>query len=210
MSPTLKHAFFEVFGVNDFTFEKYPQSDGSTDYNIVCDVAGSHGFSEKEINEKYPVFVEKTLEMLQTYENYKSLVLPCVGVLLGVLKKKGAVCGVLTGNSEKKGKWKLKETGLNRWLKFGAYGDFIKKRPDLFPIALKKAEEISGLKFEKENIFIIGDTCHDIEVAKVNGVKVIAVATGRVTVEELRECKPDAVFSDLTKTKEFLKIIGIK
>lgn len=209
-SPSLAHAFDKIYGIADFSLEKYPQSDGSTDLNIVLDVGTKNNLAEKDILPKFKDFIEVTVEYLNTYPDYPNFILPCAKTLVGVLSKKKVICGVLTGNAAKKGWWKLKATGFDRFIKFGAFGDVSIKRSDLFPIALKEAENFSGLKFTPENVYIIGDTCHDVEVAKVHGVKSIAVATGRMTETELKKCGADYILPDFTKTKKFLEIIGVK
>lgn len=210
-SPSLDFAFKKVYGISDFTFNKYSKYDGTTDFNIVMGVGKENGLSEEELKEKFHEFIEVATEfMKETYQDYSNKILPCAKTLVGVLIKKKVTCGVLTGNAAHKGWWKLKATGFDKFLKFGAFGDNVMDRNDLFPIALAEAEKYSGLKFAPENIYIIGDTCHDVEVAKVHGLKSIAVATGRMTEEELLLCGANYVLPDLTKTKVFLNIIGVK
>jgi len=210
-SPSLDYAFKKVYGIMDFNYTKYPDYDGTTDLNIVMGVGKQNGISEEELENKFNEFIIAATEYMQTaYLDYKNKILPCAKTLVGVLTKKKVTCGVLTGNAAHKGWWKLRATGFDKFLKFGAFGDKVIDRSDLFPIALREAEIYSGLKFAPENIYIIGDTSHDVEVAKVHGLKSIAVATGRMTVEELKACGADFVMEDLTKTKKFLGIIGVK
>jgi len=209
-SPSLDFAFKKIFGITDFNYTKYQKYDGTTDFNIVLGVGKLNGIQEDELKNKFNTFIDEAIVYMENnYPDYNNNLLPCVKTLIGVLCKKGVICGVLTGNAEKKGWWKLKKTGLDKFIKFGAFGDSIINREELFPLALEKAETISGLHFDKKNIFIIGDTYHDIEVAKIHSLKSIAVATGRMTNTELKRYEPDYIFADLTKTKEFLKIIGI-
>lgn len=210
-SPSLNSAFSKVYGIADFNFVKYSGYDGTTDLNIVLGVGKKNGISEEILKNKFDEFIEEATNYMKAcYQDYKNKILPCAKTLVGVLTKKKVTCGVLTGNAEKKGWWKLKETGFDKFLKFGAFGDSVIDRNELFSIALKEAEKYSGLHFVPENIYIIGDTGHDVEVAKVHGLKSIAVATGKMTEEELRGCGADFVMPDLTKTKMFLNIIGVK
>lgn len=210
-SPSLDYAFKKVYGITDFVFANYPGYDGTTDLNIVLGVGRENGLGEEELRSKFNEFIETATEYMQeTYYDYKNKILPCAKTLVGVLTKKKVICGVLTGNAAKKGWWKLKATGFDKFIKFGAFGDSVRDRNELFPIALSEAEKYSGLHFTRENIYIIGDTRHDIEVARVHKLKSIAVATGRMTEEELKKCGADYVLPDLTKTKKFLEIIGVK
>jgi phosphoglycolate phosphatase-like HAD superfamily hydrolase len=56
-------------------------------------------------------------------------------------------------------------------------------------------------------VFVIGDTPHDIACGKVIGAQTIGVATGGYTVDELRACKPTAVFTDLSDTTAVLAVL---
>ena len=57
-------------------------------------------------------------------------------------------------------------------------------------------------------MWVIGDTPHDIECARVIGARALAVVTGSHTVEQLAAHRPDAVLPDLADTAAFWKIIG--
>ena len=48
-----------------------------------------------------------------------------------------------------------------------------------------------------EAFCVVGDTPRDIEAARSNFLPVIAVATGRYSFDELRECQPEACVSSL-------------
>ncbi|NDD81262.1 MAG: haloacid dehalogenase, partial [Verrucomicrobia bacterium] len=58
-----------------------------------------------------------------------------------------------------------------------------------------------------ERIYIIGDTPHDVACARAIGAKAVAVATGSFSVEQLRACGADAVFTDLAHPKEFFLLL---
>lgn len=208
-SPSLEYAFKKVYGITDFTFNNYPQSDGTTDYNIVIDAGERNGLRENELKKKYKLFIDRCIEYLDNLENYEKNILPGVSKLLEILDENHVVCGLLTGNAKKKAIWKIKKVGLHKYFKFGGYGDFIKNRSDLLPVALREAEKATKLNFERNKIFVVGDTCNDVKVAIENKVKSIAVATGRFNIDDLKKCKPDFIFSDLTDDKKFLKIIGL-
>jgi len=155
------------------------------------------------------LFIDRCIELLDRLENYEKNILPGVNKLLEILEENHVICGLLTGNAKKKAIWKITKVGINKYFNFGGYGDFIKNRSDLLPVALQEAEKVTKLKFGRDNIFVVGDTCNDVKVAIENGVKSIAVATGRLSTGELEKCKPDYIFSDLTDVKKFLKIIGL-
>lgn len=53
---------------------------------------------------------------------------------------------------------------------------------------------------------MIGETSREIDCTRHAEVKVLAVATGHTSAEELAEHQPDYVLKDLTDTDEVLKI----
>lgn len=54
---------------------------------------------------------------------------------------------------------------------------------------------------------LIGDTPADVEGGLATGVRVIAVATGRSSAEDLRAAGAHAVIPDLTATEGLLKLV---
>jgi phosphoglycolate phosphatase-like HAD superfamily hydrolase len=61
----------------------------------------------------------------------------------------------------------------------------------------------------EEQIFVIGDTPHDIEAAGAIKARTIAVATGGYSVDELSAHRPWRVFEQLPRPAEFLELIGL-
>jgi len=115
--------------------------------------------------------------------------------------------GLLTGNIEEGARLKLSHLGIWHYFEFGAYADDSHIRNELGPFALKRAREKLGIDFAPENVYIIGDTPHDIACGKAIGAKTIAVATGSFTVAELEAEKPTHTFQDLADTQALLKVI---
>jgi phosphoglycolate phosphatase len=58
-----------------------------------------------------------------------------------------------------------------------------------------------------ERVVVIGDTPADIHCGRSIGARAIAVATGRYSVDELREHEPWAVFENLADTERVLQAI---
>ena len=107
-----------------------------------------------------------------------------------------ALLGLLTGNVAEGAAAKLATTGLMPLFKVVAYGSDSPRRPDLPAIALRRAEELTGQRFTRKQIVIIGDTPDDVLCGAEHSVKTIAVATGRHTIAELAEHAPDHLFAD--------------
>ncbi len=89
---------------------------------------------------------------------------------------------------------------------FGAYGSERLHRNDLPGLAISRLEARLGNPIERGQVLVIGDTSRDIDCARHAGVKVLAVATGHTSAEELAEHQPDYVLNDLTDTDEVMRI----
>jgi phosphoglycolate phosphatase len=184
--------------------EGYSMS-GKTDTQIVLElVARSGGDTEAvfPILEKiWAAYTEKLAAVLATIE---PLVLPGVRELLAELaaQPEDILLGLLTGNVEKAAWLKLQRINVAHHFRFGAFGNGAKERALLPPIAVTKVHTATGKHFKGKDIVIIGDTPNDILCGQALGVKSIAVATGKFTLEQLASHNPDALFADLSDTKQ--------
>jgi phosphoglycolate phosphatase-like HAD superfamily hydrolase len=104
---------------------------------------------------------------------------------------------LLTGNIRRGADLKLRHFGLDSYFEFGAFGEDAMDRNRLGPIALQRAREHLKKDFHIGFTWIIGDTPRDIACARALGCKVMAVATGRHSIDELARHHPEAVVSDL-------------
>jgi phosphoglycolate phosphatase len=115
--------------------------------------------------------------------------------LLDELSDDGILLGLTTGNVEEAAHIKLARAGLNRYFSFGGYGSDSPDRTELTKRALERAELVSGNSLDPERCFSCGDTPRDVEAGHGAGLRVVGVATGEFTIEELREAGADAVIS---------------
>jgi len=115
--------------------------------------------------------------------------------------------GLLTGNLQRGARIKLEHYQVWHYFAFGAFGDDSPIRNELGPHAVKRANANHSVEFAPENIFVIGDTPHDIECGKTIGAKTIGVATGNFSVEVLQRHQPTAVFADFSDQASFLRVI---
>lgn len=113
------------------------------------------------------------------------------------------VQGLLTGNLERGAKIKLSHFDLWHHFPFGAFADDSSTRNDLGPHALRRATEYAAHNFRPDQVWIIGDTPHDIECGKVIGAKTLAVTTGHHTRVQLSGHLPSALLDDLTNGSQF-------
>ena len=115
--------------------------------------------------------------------------------------------GLLTGNIRRCAEIKLGFHGLWSLFAFGAFADDGELRNELGPHALRRAQDHHGVTFPAEQIWVIGDTTHDIACGKIIGARTIAVATGNYSYEALAAAQPTALLRDLSDHAEFFRII---
>lgn len=107
--------------------------------------------------------------------------------------------GLLTGNYGAAVPIKLAAVGIDpAWFPITAFGDEGPTRAALVALALAKYRRRTGRAIESRRVVVIGDTPRDVACARANGCMAFAVATGKHTVDELRESGADVVVPDLT------------
>lgn len=135
-------------------------------------------------------------------------VMPGIRELLdALLRRPDVFLGLLTGNFEEGARTKLEHFDLWRYFRCGAYGDDAEDRNALVPIAVERARRNGLPETPGDQIFVIGDTPHDIACARAAGAVPVGVATGGFTVEQLRACGADIVFKDLGNHAAFLELL---
>ena len=106
--------------------------------------------------------------------------------LLEKLIDDGLLLGLTTGNVEEAAHIKLQRANLNRFFSFGGYGSDSPDRTELTKKALERAELVSGDTLDPARCFSCGDTPRDVEAGHGAGIRVVGVATGEFTVDQLR------------------------
>jgi phosphoglycolate phosphatase-like HAD superfamily hydrolase len=135
-------------------------------------------------------------------------VLPNVREILEQLRGRGDVRSyLLTGNTRGGARAKLTHYDLIDFFPEGAFAEDTRARATIAQRALELARQSGDVA--EEDMFVIGDTPHDIECANAIGVRTIAVATGGYSVEELRDHRPWQLFERLPPPDEFLRLVGL-
>jgi len=180
---------------------------GRTDKWITRAVLEHFGFSASEANVQR--YLDAYLAALaEELASGPGEILPGVITLLDRLAAHPRVAqGLLTGNLRQGAQLKLGRYDAWHYFAFGAFADDSAVRNDLGPHALRRAHEQHGVHFAPERCFIIGDTPHDIECARVIGAHAIAVATGTYTLGELQAHAPTLALADLSQPEAFLETI---
>lgn len=134
--------------------------------------------------------------------------LPGVVPLLERLRGRPEACiGLLTGNW-REGAWlKLAASGIDRFFGFGSFAENGRERHELVPAALSLARTRSGCSFLPGDVWVVGDTPHDVSCGMRYGFRTLAVATGPYTTGALEGTGADVVLPDLSSTDEVLSIL---
>jgi phosphoglycolate phosphatase len=119
-------------------------------------------------------------------------VMPHTEELLDRLIDDGYLLGVTTGNVEGAAHIKLSRANLNRFFSFGGYGSDSPDRTELTKRALERGGVVFGKPLDHDRCFSIGDTPRDIEAGHGAGIRVIGVATGKYSADQLKEAGADA------------------
>ena len=155
--------------------------------------------------------------LLQGYEdafvrniptNSREYVLPGVEQLLAELAKTEDIIMLYTGDSKAIVEAVFNATGLGKYFTGCFYGTDVDKRADMVTLALKRAKELTGKDFKGKDIVIIGDSLRDIEVSEQFSARMISVATGVYSEDELRKSGADYIFKDLSDYKQVINAIN--
>lgn len=185
-----QRAFQELHGV-DANVAEHTDA-GMTDPEIAAiiflEVIGREG-SQEERSKAIAAYLRHLPETVAESPGYR--VMPGVEELLDRLIDGGALLGLVTGNIEAAAHIKLSRAGLNRFFSFGGYGSDSADRVEVTKKALRRGELVSGGSLEGEGCLAVGDTPRDIAAGHGAELKVVGVATGAYTVDELREAGAD-------------------
>ena len=203
----LEGALAAAFGVAEVR-DGVPYA-GRTDAAIGTDLLVLHGIepSAANLDRLHRAYLN---ELPTALERVRGLVLPGVVELLDSLGTRPAVAlGLLTGNVRRGAELKLRHHGLWERFAFGGFGDGATNRDDVARAAVADAVRHLGREPARERVWVIGDTPHDVTCARAVGAKVVGVATGWHTAEELLGAGADVVLRDLTEAGSWLRACGL-
>jgi phosphoglycolate phosphatase len=125
-------------------------------------------------------------------------VMPGVEELLDRLIDAGVLLGLVTGNIEAAAHIKLARGHLNRFFSFGGYGSDSADRTEVTKAALRRGELVSGGTLQNSSCISVGDTPRDVKAGHGAGIKVVGVATGSYSADQLNQAEADWALADLT------------
>ena len=191
-SEALRRTFGTDGDVAGYRFE------GKLDPVIVHELMCAAGIPDSVVADRREAALSLYLDLLEEALAQEPPALkPGVAELVArVSSSPAAVSALLTGNVRRGARIKLTAAGLWDCFRFGVFGDEAWRRIDLGPIALARALELTGQEFSPAETVVVGDARADVECGRAIGARVVAVATGRTSAEELRAAGADTVLPD--------------
>ncbi len=183
---------------------------GKTDrgiFRMVLSISGVEG----DFEAMFSSFVKEFLrELRQVYPRARGPhLMPGIRDLLDSLEERDGVALALgTGNIQESASIKIGRFDLMKYFPVGGFGDRCETRAEVFREAIRKAGEQYHWDESPGKTWVVGDTPADIQAARECGIRVLAVATGPHSVEELERLSPDAVLPDLRNTAEVVSILN--
>ncbi|MEV0702682.1 HAD hydrolase-like protein [Saccharopolyspora sp. NPDC050389] len=219
----IDHTLIETRGVGRSIYERvFPETTGQplrelatvhgrTELDIMHDTLQLHDIqpTEAAVNRLAAALAEgyhAAIDELTT----RGRVLPGVRQALDALQAEpGIHQSVLTGNTSDVARIKVEAFGLDRYLDLsvGAYGDDHRDRSELVGIARKRAALQLGTTIPAEQVVLIGDTPGDVDAALTAGAHVIAIASGKYSVDDLRTAGAKSTLETLTSLSQLLEAL---
>jgi phosphoglycolate phosphatase len=173
---------------------------GRTDVNLVREFFGFHNIAATPENfrrffERYVFWLDQTVAQSNG------------GICRGVRKflddlralPNPPTLGLLTGNIRLGAEIKLRRYNLWDVFETGAFADDGEDRSHIAAAALERGSRVLGRKLSGDEVVVVGDTPHDVRCGRSIGAKILAVATGGATLDELKKHQPDWVMEDFTR-----------
>jgi phosphoglycolate phosphatase-like HAD superfamily hydrolase len=202
-----EEAFEEIFEIPEAWRNLDPH--GKTDPAIFDEVAQrelGRLLSPGEFDllmERYEEIFEERIQQSPRFE----LMPGVIEILEHLSRKPDIFLALATGNFEGAGHMKLKRGAVDHYFTTGGFGNDAREREKILLAAVAYSEELAREHFEKERIFVIGDTEHDIAAAKKADLRSIAVLTNGRTRKDFEKNPPDHILKDLTDIDAFMACI---
>jgi phosphoglycolate phosphatase len=191
-----QRAFRELHGV-DADIEEHTHA-GMTDPEIAevvfREVIGRDG-SDAERAAAIAGYLSHLEDAVEESSGYR--VMPGIEELLPRLAAAGALLGIVTGNIESAAHVKLARANLNRFFAFGGYGSDSRDRTELTKRAIERGGKVAGRPLDKAKTIAVGDTPRDVKAGHGAGIRVVGVATGSYSVEELENAGANWAIEDV-------------
>jgi len=209
----VERAFSRVFGLDGVAERSAGiRFAGCTDPTIFLTLAREIGIDPADWEKRRGSFEATYLAELEREmarpDDRRRVVRGADRLLRDLAGRPGAVLGLVTGNLELGARLKLRPFDLERYFLGGGFGSDDPDRRVIARRATEKLSSVAGIPFRASEIVVVGDTEHDIDCARANGYRAVAVATGWVPREVLEAACPDALLPDLGDLDAALAALG--
>ncbi|MBE0658711.1 MAG: HAD family hydrolase [Bryobacteraceae bacterium] len=192
---SLEHAVWRVARVRT-TVDGIPVA-GMLDREILRQMMSAGGMKPGEIRAAMPDVIEAAMRIYpRRCPDLSRKLCPGVRAFLRALARRGAVCGLVTGNLSRIGWTKMRRAGIEAHFRFGAFAEQGRTRAELARLAIREARK-QGWIGRRSRIALVGDHPNDVAAARANSIVSVAVGTGVVSWEELTGSGPDLAVTDL-------------
>ncbi len=190
----LEDAVFAVTGLKATT-NGVPVA-GMLDRDIVRTMMEAAGARQTLVRANLAAIMAKAQNLyVRRCPDLRSKVCPGVRGALRRLSRR-AVLGLVTGNLSRIGWKKVERAGLREHFQYGMFAEQGTTRAALARAAVREARR-SGWIDRGSLVTLIGDHPNDIFAAREAGIRVVAVGTGIVSMEDLAAHGPDRLVADL-------------
>lgn len=175
---------------------------GRTDVSLVREFFGFHAIPATPENfdrffEHYVFWLDHILKQSETES--------CPGIERFIRDVQNLphppVLGLLTGNIRLGAEIKLRHFNLWDHFVIGGFADDHEDRDQIAAAAHRRGNRLLNRDLNGGEILVVGDTPLDVRCARAIGARVLAVATGGATLEELKKHNPDWAVPDLTRIR---------
>jgi phosphoglycolate phosphatase len=184
---------------------------GMTDrgiFRLLLEKAGLDG----DFESRFQGFRQHFVEIMESryQDSHGPHLMPGVVELLETLSARTDVGLLLgSGNLRETASIKLARFDLERFFVGGVFGGDHAERTDIFLRALELGRSQLGWRGEAADAWVIGDTLADLDAARGAGMRMLAVATGPIPTDDLREAGADAWLADLGDTERALELLEL-
>jgi phosphoglycolate phosphatase-like HAD superfamily hydrolase len=170
-----------------------------SDKDVFMEVLERHGesFSEEKWKEFLEIY-EQQLKKFATTDVWRENA-DAVPFIKKVFEK-GYKLALISGELRIGARYKLEKLGVWQYFLTGGFGEDGLRRFEIAETAMKNVRNMSYASITE--IFVIGDTILDIKTARHLDAKVISIATGSNSYEELKAESPDYLIRKFAELDE--------
>ncbi len=179
---------------------------GGIDNIIFKELYFKNNFSKDSLEKNWIKFKKTYLNILSSTEfNDNWNTFPNVEYSIKLLKNISNIA-LVTGNIKEGAKIKLKKVKLNKYFYCGAFGDNIINRTLLVKEAINSSQNKFNKIFNRNNIYLFGDTEKDVQSAIENNIIPVLIDHKKRYKDSIKNI-PVKHYIDFSKIDSFLKTI---